>query len=115
MIQLELTKRFADTEKFRKIVCACITRVEVCINYLKREMGLDKKDPETIMKNSSLKVQTMLLLLKKFFEDPNRAKDMQCLIFTERRSSAKILYHLIKCYGHNDPNFPMKPDFVVSF
>ena len=114
MIQLELTKRFADTEKFRKIVGVCITKVEYCINYLKREMGFDKKDASTVMKNSSLKVQTLLLLLKKFFEDPNRDKDMQCLIFTERRSSAKILYHLIKSFGHDNPNFPMKPDFVVS-
>ncbi|KAL7037571.1 hypothetical protein ACKWTF_009277 [Chironomus riparius] len=114
MIQLELTKRFADTEKFRKIVGACITKVEFCINYLKREMGFDKKGSSIVMKNSSLKVQTLLLLLKKFFEDPNRDKDMQCLIFTERRSSAKILYHLIKSFGHEDPNFPMKPDFVVG-
>ncbi|XP_070496244.1 endoribonuclease Dcr-2 isoform X2 [Chironomus tepperi] len=114
MIQLELTKRFTDTEKFRKIVGVCITEVEFCINYLKREMGFDKKDAATVMKNSSIKVQTLLLLLKKFFEDPNREKDMQCLIFTERRSSAKILYHLIKCYGHDNPNFNMKPDFVVG-
>lgn len=114
MIQLELTKRFADTEKFRKIVRVCITKVESCINSLKKELGLDKKDASTVMKNSSLKVQTLLLSLKKFFQNPDREKDMQCLIFTERRSSAKILYHLIKCFGHDDPNFPIKPDFVVS-
>lgn len=114
LIQLELTKRFADSDKFRNIVKTCITEVESCVSYLKHEMDLDKKDAATVMKNSSLKVQKLLLILKKFFEDPNRLKDMQCLVFTERRSSAKILYHLIKCFGHDDPNFPIKPDFVVS-
>jgi hypothetical protein len=114
LIQLELIKKFADTEKFSKIVGTCITKVEFCINYLKREIELDKKDAEIVMKNSSLKVQTLLQLLDKFFDDPNRKKDMQCLIFTEKVSTAKILYHLIKCYGHDNPNFLIKPDFVVS-
>jgi len=114
MIQLELTRRFADSEKFRKIVNVCITRVESCIKKLVNKLGLDKKDASTVMNNSSLKVQTLLLSLKQFFQNPDREKDMQCLIFTERRSSAKILYHLIKCFGHDDPNFPIKPDFVVS-
>lgn len=114
LIQLELTKRFADSEIFREIVKLCITRVEYCINNLENKLGLDKKDASTVLRNSSLKVQTLLLSLKQFFQNENREKDMQCLIFTERRSSAKILYHLIKCFGHDDPNFPIKPDFVVS-
>ena len=112
LVQLELTKRFADTEKFRTIVKACISNIESCVNYLKREVNLETKDAATVMKNSSSKVQKMLHLLKKFFEDPNR--DMQCLIFVKKRSTAKILYHLIKCFGHDDPNFPINPDFVVS-
>jgi len=109
-----VTARFADIEKFRYIVKECIKRVQNCINYLKHELGLDKKDTATVLKHSSLKVQTLLLLLEKFFKDPNREQDMQCLIFTKRCSSAKILCHLIKCFGHDDPKSPLKPDFVVS-
>ncbi|KAL7035187.1 hypothetical protein ACKWTF_008261 [Chironomus riparius] len=112
LVQLELTKRFADTEKFRTIVEACISNIKSCVNYLKREVDLETKDAATVMKNSSSKVQKMLHLLKKFLEDPNR--DMQCLIFVKKCSTAKILYHLIKCFGHDDPNFPINPDFVVG-
>jgi cell division protein ZapA (FtsZ GTPase activity inhibitor) len=119
MIQLELWKRFANTEKYRSILSGCITEVERLCLKMRREMGIDEKSTANIRRNSSSKVLKLIDCLQKYFTNPNREKNLQCLIFTKRRSTAKALYHLIFYYGkycesEQQVEFPLKPDFVVS-
>jgi endoribonuclease Dicer len=114
LIQFELMKRFSDTEKFRQIVKSCITITERCINRMEVEFNLSRDDVSTILINSSHKVQLCVKLLKKFFTDPDRKKDLQCIIFVKRRTSAKALYHVLKAYASFDPTFPIIPDFMVG-
>jgi hypothetical protein len=119
LIQLELWKRFATTEKYRAVLCACITEVERLCFKMRREMKIDEKSTSNIRKNSSPKVVKLIDCLQNAFTNPNRDKDLQCLIFTKRRSTAKALYHLIFyysqfCKSEKKIEFPLKPDFVVS-
>lgn len=117
LIQLELSKRYGPTEKFRNIVKPCITEVERCIHRMKTELNIHEKNTYTI-KHSSLKIQKLIECLKELFTDPRRSKDLQCLVFTERRSTAKALYHLVKYYADYSKEtgeiFPVVPDFVVG-
>jgi ERCC4-related helicase len=116
LIQLEISKRYKPTQKFRSIVKMCITVVEQCIHKMKIELKIHKKDAETIRTNSSEKIVKLIKALIEMFTDKNREKDLQCLVFTQRRSTSKALYHLCKYYVEfSTHKFPMKPDFVVSF
>ncbi|CRK86837.1 CLUMA_CG000665, isoform A [Clunio marinus] len=60
------------------------------------------------------KFNQLLKLLKTHFNDENRLDDLQCLVFIERRSTAKILYHMLKDFALEDPDFPIIPDFMVG-
>jgi endoribonuclease Dicer len=114
LIQFELMKRHSDTEKYRNVVKACITMTERCINRLEFNLGLSRNDPSLIPANSSDKVLRLVALLRNVFTDPNREKDLQCIIFVQRRSSAKALYHALKAIASIDTNFPIIPDFMVG-
>lgn len=114
LIQLELVKRWCDTEKYREVVKACITITERCINRLEFDLGLGRDDPMVILQNSSHKVRRLVSFLRQKFNDPNREKDLQCLVFVQRRSTAKAIYHLLKALKTYDPSFPIEPDFMVG-
>lgn len=116
LVQLELTLRWSDTEIYRHIVKTCITVVELCISKMETMFGLRRTstDPSTILMNSSEKVRTLFRILQIKFTDPNREKDLQCLVFVKRRATAKSLYHALKAYASSDEGFPIKPDFMVG-
>jgi ERCC4-related helicase len=113
-IQLELTKKSADSVKFQSVLKICITIVDSAIKRLNETLKFDHDDPSDIFKNLSVKTQKLLHTLGLFFTRPNREKDLQCLIFVERRLTAKVLYHIIKAYAKNNEKFPIIPDFMVG-
>lgn len=114
LIQFELNKRFSDTDRYRQIVRSCITLTERCINDMEQGLGLSRKDSSVLLTYSSDKVRSLIALLRKTFTDPHREKDLQCIIFVQRRSTAKILYHVLKAFASHDENFPIIPDFMVG-
>jgi endoribonuclease Dicer len=114
LIQFELCKRFSDTERFRMIAKSCITVTERCINTMEETLGLSRKDPRVIHEKSSEKVCSLIVLLRKIFKNPSRDKDLQCIIFVQRRTTAKILYHILKALASHDSDFPIIPDFMVG-
>lgn len=119
LIQFELMKRSSPSENYRNIVKSGITSIEHFIQKMKLELMIDIRTTETIRQHSSQKVQKLIEHLQHAFTNPNRDKDLQCLIFTKRRSTAKALYHIIKYFGdysrkENVQDFPLKPDFVVG-
>lgn len=114
LVQLELKKRYSDSEQFREIVKACIAVVERCILIMKSHLQLHLSNPEVIFKNSSHKVRRLIEVLKHFFTDKDREKDLQCLVFVQRRSTAKVLYHILTAFAKLDKDFPIIPDFMVG-
>lgn len=114
LIQLELTKRWSGTDKYREIVKTGITTVERCIDMMSVRLGLNRQNLSLVTQHMSDKVKKLIHLLRKFFTDPNREKDLQCLVFVERRSTAKALYHVLKTVAKNDASFPIVPDFMVG-
>lgn len=114
LVQLELIARWTDTEKHRSVVKSCITVIELCIKKMENTFGFSRSNLSTIITNSSNKVRSLYQLLQMKFNDPNREKDLQCLVFVKRRSTAKALYHCLKALASVDSDFPIKPDFMVG-
>lgn len=114
LVELELTKRYSDSEDFREVVKGCITVVENCILIMKSHLQLHLGTADVIYNNSSHKVCQLIGALKFFFNDVNREKDLQCIVFVKRRSTAKVLYHILDAYRKYDNNFPIIPDFMVG-
>lgn len=113
LIQLEITKRFSETNQYRKIVEVCITSFERGIKSMKTDLNLMEFTQEGIFMNSSNKVKQLIKLLMKFFQD-SKDKNFQAIVFVKRRLTAKIIYHILKAIKLNDPNFPINADFVVG-
>lgn len=114
LIQFELIKRWCDTDRYKEIVKYCITVAERSINKLELDLTLSRDDPAVILQHSSHKVRQLVELLRVKFTQPDREKDLQCLIFVKQRSTAKALYHLLKAIKTHDPSFPIEPDFMVG-
>lgn len=115
LIQFELLKRRCDSDKFRNIVKFCITVTEQCIHRMQHTIGVGpNKGIENMLINTTPKVRKLIILLKQKFCDPLREKDLQCIVFVQRRFTAKVLYHLLKIYAEYDADFPIKPDFMVG-
>lgn len=115
-VQYELVKK--QLNQNREI----LKIVDVCLKYVKELMEtIEDEVPEimsnnvtaaSIVLNSSSKVRALIEILKAKFG--NQPGDLQCLVFVQRRFTAKCLYHFFKRYAELDPNFPIKPDFVVG-
>lgn len=114
LIQLEIKKRTSDSHLYRETVKSCITIVERCINMMENDLCLSRTDSSTILKNSSHKFRQTVALLKRTFTDPDREKDLQCIIFVEKRLTAKVLYHALKEYAKHNADFPIIPDFMIG-
>ena len=115
LIQFELVKRRCDSEKFRNIVKHCITVTEQCIHRMQQTIGVGKdKGIENLLTNTTPKIRKLIILLKQKFNDPTREKNLQSIVFVQRRFTAKVLYHLLKMYAEYDDDFPIKPDFMVG-
>jgi endoribonuclease Dicer len=117
-IEFELIKKETDSPILQSILAYCITEVEWMKKDLSDVIDLDNpklsKDQKalTILKYSTSKVRILINYLKiKFFEDT----ELQCIVFVERRYTAKVLYHLFKEYGKYDKEFRITPDFMVGF
>jgi endoribonuclease Dicer len=101
-------------EKVRKIIDQCLVHVKNLLQLIANEVDLKNPTADQIILNSSLKVRTLIGILKMKFNSPSREKDLQCLLFVQRRFTAKCLYHLLKRYAEAEPDFPIKPDFLVG-
>ena len=77
-------------------------------------IDLEHVTTDKILKNLSLKIKTLIGVLKTKFTNPDRIVDFQSLVFVKRRFSAKCLYWVVKNYAELDCDFPIIPDFVVG-
>lgn len=110
-IQFELVKKQPQQkQEIYNFVNLCLKHVKDLEKMIADEVDLKKLTADQIIFNSSFKVRTLIGIMKQKFRQP----DLQCLVFVQRRFTAKCLYHLIKRYAELEPSFPVKPDFVVG-
>lgn len=67
---------------------------------------------QSILLNSSPKIQELLKFITEYARIHDVSK-MKCLIFVQRRYTAKIVYHLLRRYAQAT-NLPVRPDFMVG-
>lgn len=108
-----IKKKPNQNREFLKQVDCCIEHVNELLDMLK-VLDFEHLTQQKLIVNSSEAVRKLIVLLKLSFNNPDRKKDLQSLIFVTQRNTAKILYHLLKKYADLDCNFPIKPDFVVG-
>lgn len=114
-VQYELVKKQPNQNKqIMNVVETCLKYVQELIKMVEDEIDMNNITAEDIILNSSLKVRTLIGILKLKFSNPNRESDLQCLVFMKRRFTAKCFYHLFKRYAELEHNFPIKADFVVG-
>lgn len=97
-----------------KILLISFPETEMLSHLLYNFMKHDNVDAEKILHYSSEKVRLLIQFIKQKFNEANRDKDLQCIVFVERRYTAKVLYHLLKEYAKLDQDFPVVPDFMVG-
>lgn len=62
-----------------------------------------------IIDYSTEKIKRFLQYVKQFFNSNQDKNDMKCIVFVQRRYTAKLLYHILKRYDSN-----LKSDFIVG-
>ncbi|XP_045465316.1 endoribonuclease Dicer [Harmonia axyridis] len=98
---------------YRYAIKAIMSCLGECINRLKFAMKDCADEKERIFTFSSDKVLKLFEILRKFKESSE--EELCGLIFVERRSTAKVLHHVLKALSENDPNFNyIKSDFIVG-
>ncbi len=117
-IEFELAKKESDSPNLQDVLSYCITEVE----WMKKDLSdlIDLDNPsmsdnqkvETILKRSTSKIRILIQYLKTQFSE---GSDLQCIVFVERRYTAKVLYHFFKEYAKYDKDFRIRPDFMVGF
>lgn len=116
IVELELAKRAAESISLKKLYRICISKA----NHMRKALTLEMKENEEmnegdlILKYSSNKVKSLIEYIDGYLKKTN-PKDMKCLIFVQRRYTAKVLYHVIKRYANAKfDQFPVRPDFIVG-
>ncbi|KAJ8969648.1 hypothetical protein NQ314_001650 [Rhamnusium bicolor] len=113
MIQCERLRRHCEDLCFHNLLSYVITNLSFVKELLKKAMkNVDEKDQ--IYQFSSDKV---LQLLKIFQKYKNISKEeLCCIIFTKRRFTAKIIFHILDSLRKIDPDYShLKPDFMVGY
>lgn len=121
LTELEYKKRVSETDSSRKMVRNIISICEWIRSILMASVfDSDENEPtvedirEAIICNSTSKLSTLLRFLKTEFKN-KEYKDLKCLLFVQRRYSAKVLHYILKDYIGGDKNFiPLKTEFMVG-
>ncbi|XP_023297775.2 endoribonuclease dcr-1 [Lucilia cuprina] len=122
IIEFEVKKRQAETLALRNLyrfVIQCCERVRhIIVNELKSLLDDDETDWNTleIIENfSTPKLKSLFGQLKEKFAG-KQADDIACLLFVERRYTAKCVYYVIKNYITHIPQLKnaLRPQFMVG-
>lgn len=114
-VQFELVKVQPNQQSIvLQIVKLCLKSVDELMKMIEDVIDVKNLSAEGIIENSNLKVRMLIAILQQKFNNVDRVADMQCLVFMQRRFTAKCFYHLFKRYAELDSLFPIKADFVVG-
>lgn len=121
LVEFELKKRAAETVAIRQMSRLCISSAErirhELVAYMKANSDYTEDDEnelhEMIYDNSSQKIQSFLGFLEMTFKGKN-PKEISCLVFVERRQTAKCLFYLVKHFVESKKTIPIIPEFMVG-
>ncbi|XP_061387833.1 endoribonuclease Dcr-2 [Musca vetustissima] len=128
IIEFEVKKRQSDTialrDMYRRILQDCERIRHIICHELKEmldvddEMPINDKDIHTlniILNYSTPKLRALLSNIRDKFKN-KQAKDIACLIFVDRRYTAKCLYHVVLRYVELCPDLRdiIRPQFMVG-
>ncbi|KAJ8678831.1 hypothetical protein QAD02_014618, partial [Eretmocerus hayati] len=95
MIQLEKIKKSSDDQESIIALDFLITQLMKIRHLLESEM--DESNPcQAVMEHSSPKVLKLLEVLLNFKTNLKTKQKFCCIIFVQRRFTAKVLYHILK-------------------
>jgi len=121
IIEFEIKKRSAETIALRCLYRFAISFCESVRHQIIRKLEEFYEDDEKIneieqIENySTEKLRSFLSFISKTFVDKKR-DDISCLVFVERRYTAKCLYFVLKKYIENQPALStvIYPQFMVG-
>ncbi|KAL9920963.1 endoribonuclease Dcr-2 [Glossina fuscipes fuscipes] len=128
IIEFEVKKRQSETTALRNLYRLVITHCENIRHILVKELlsfvdeenderidGSKCNTPGVIYNYSSPKLRAFLLTLKNMFADKN-AEDINCLVFVERRYTAKCVFYVLVNYLKQTPELKdiIRPQFLVG-
>lgn len=123
VIELELAKRQVETMAERKMIDAMLSDCDLIRHKLVEAMSCEQSEYGKCMVFGSHKLKCLIHLLEKISltHDENKT-ELKCLIFVQRRRTAKVLYHIIKRIflelNEQEPNETgepkIRPDFMVG-
>lgn len=113
MIQVECLKKHCQDLNMLALFSYIITTLSFIKQIFSKHMKKYEEN-EQIEKFSSDKI---LKLIEIFREYKNKSNEELCaIIFTKRRFTAKILYHIIDALRRCNPEFMhLKPDYMVGY
>ncbi|XP_011494459.1 PREDICTED: endoribonuclease Dicer [Ceratosolen solmsi marchali] len=111
LVQLEYIKKFTCNKDFNGVLDFIITqfmKIQKCLNDKIEHLKI-----ENIEELSSPKIIKLLDIIKTYY---NKLSDkFSCIIFVQRRFTAKVLYHLLKELHVSVPKYEfIKADFVIG-
>ncbi|XP_076751647.1 endoribonuclease Dcr-2 [Xylocopa sonorina] len=114
LIQLECIRKYAINTDSAYILENVITELSKCRRLLEDEMK-DNTEMEKIYKYSSDQVKKLFIVLKDFYNNSTDEK-FCCIIFVQRRFTAKVLYQILKELSIHDEVYKfLQPDFLTGY
>ncbi|RZC41351.1 Dicer-2 [Asbolus verrucosus] len=112
MIQVERIKKHCQETRLFLILNYVMTQMGWVKEMLKKAME-NHSDHDKVYKFSSDKVLKLLEILEEYKTESQ--EELCCLIFVERRFTAKVIYHILRCLKTVNKNFEhIKSNFVVG-
>ena len=114
LIQLEYLKKSIDDVETLYILEYLITKVINCRKLLEDKMK-GSPEKERIYNYSSDQIQKLFKVLKDFYNNKHSDQVFCCIIFVQRRFTAKILYQILKSVSIYDEECKfLHPEFVIG-
>lgn len=113
MIQLECLKKHCQDLNMLALITCIITNLSFILqtfnNHIKKYSEI-----EQVNRFSSDKIRELIDIFREY---PQQSKEELCaIIFTKRRFTAKIIYHILEGLSNCNPEFKhIKPDYIVGY
>lgn len=121
IVEFELAKRQCETLSERNMLDAMITKADLIRHILTRLMDCEASEYNKLMLFGSRKLKCLVNYLQVHIANHSH-QEFKCLVFVQRRHSAKVLYHILKrvfqelhdCEPNESGEPDIRPDFMVG-
>lgn len=113
IIQMERMRRHCVDFNLFGIITALLTSFQFAKELITNGM-INKDERSQILNHSSDKLIKLLEIFTEYKEKSQ--EDLCCIVFTQRRFTAKVIFHILKSLSACDPEFSyIKPNFMVGY